>query len=722
MMRRTQRLYLRPVATLIVSLTFASTIAGQSQTNSRKPDASPSPRATASAVAPAATSDGTRTVATWLEYAAPPGEEFHLTDAVVAADSRWRRDELGNLTLTVGAGHPRRLVACGLDHVGFVVSEITDQGYLRLHRAGSARTHPLWDQFHEAQQVSILTSTGSVPGVVAVTNAHFARQHRADTAVTTVDQLWVDIGARSRQEASNSGVQLLDPIARSITPWNYSDYVAGADAGGRAACAAVASVAHGARHSRGTGETVFLLSVQRSFAWRGLQAAVARLGTFDEATIVAPSELEHARRDDSPVLRSRIARSASMLPNAGFDSVSWLQVRVRFAGSLVESVRGADLDSLLVTVRNEAGVRDSAKWLTLREPQMHASVRASDTLSTVASLLTMLVELPGVPGHEQPVRDAVRDQLPEWARSQVKQDSVGNLLLAMGPDRDTTVFLAHMDEVSYTVASISSDGTVTLNMQGGLIPSAWEGQPALLYLDGRTEQRGIVTPAPLAGVFVPREAATLRRPDTVRAWFGMDGAALAARGVHAGLGVTGFKRGLRLGQTRYTARSLDDRAGVTALLLAVRHIDPAQLRHKLIFVWSVEEETGLFGAEAVARRIGGSVHHVYAVDTFVSSDTPLESPHFAFAALGAGAVLRGLDDGLIVLPSERVRIISVARENGLPLQVGATQGSTDAVPFVARGAVGAGLSWPGRYSHSPAEVLDLNDLNTLVRLIEVLAK
>jgi putative aminopeptidase FrvX len=66
--------------------------------------------------------------------------------------------------------------------------------------------------------------------------------------------------------------------------------------------------------------------------------------------------------------------------------------------------------------------------------------------------------------------------------------------------------------------------------------------------------------------------------------------------------------------------------------------------------------------------------------------------------------------------------MQVARANGLPLQIGTTRGSTDAVPFIALGAVGSGLSWPGRYSHSPAEVLDLNDLNTLTRLIVALAK
>jgi putative aminopeptidase len=320
------------------------------------------------------------------------------------------------------------------------------------------------------------------------------------------------------------------------------------------------------------------------------------------------------------------------------------------------------------------------------------------------------------------VRDAIRSALPAWARKQVVQDSAGNLILSMGPDRDTSVFLAHMDEVGYIVRSIDHDGTVTLTSQGGLNGAAWEGQPALLYLDRPTSAAAGSESASLAGVFVPREQAKLRRPDVMRAWFGMDSAALVARGVRAGLVVTAYKRGERLAATRFTARALDDRAGDTALLLALAELDPAKLNHKVIFVWSVEEEVGLFGAAAVARSIGTSVHHAYAIDTFVSSDTPLESPLFAFAQLGDGPVLRASDDGMIVLPSERMRIIGLARSNRIRLQVGTTKGSTDAVPFVAKGAVGAQLGWPGRYSHSPAEVLDLNDLTSLARLVRVLAQ
>jgi putative aminopeptidase FrvX len=661
-------------------------------------------------------------VSSWLAYDAPPGEEFHITDAVMAADSHWHRDELGNLVVTVGSGRPRRLIACGLDHVGFVVSDITDQGYLRLRRAGNGVTHPLWDQFHQAQQVRVLTARGSIPGVVAVDNLHFAAEHRGDTSVVNVDQLWVDIGVRSRAEATALGVTLINPVVRDVPAWIYADYVAGPDASGRAGCAAVASVARAAqRNARNSGETVFVLSAQSSFRWSGLEGAVARLGKFDEATIVTAAS--PSGDDTAAVSRSPFPPRSRSTPVVNADSISRIVVRARFAGSLMESVRARDLDSLLMTVRAAAHVSSSAPWIMLSQTSTIGAKRTRDSLSVAADVLTRLVELPAVGEREAPVRDAIRSAMPAWARKQVVQDSAGDLILSMGPDRDTSVFLAHMDEVGYIVQSMDRDGTVTLTPQGGLNGAAWEGQPALLYPDRPTNNSpNSVSPASLAGVFVPREHAKLRRPDVMHAWFGMDSAALVAHGVHPGLVVTAYKRGERLAATRFTARALDDRAGDTALLLALADLDPAKLNHKVIFVWSVEEEVGLFGAAAVARSIGTSVHHAYAIDTFVSSDTPLESPLFAFAPLGDGPVLRASDDGMIMLPSERDRIISVARSSRIPLQVGTTKGSTDAGPFVAKGAIGAQLGWPGRYSHSPAEVLDLNDLKALARIVRALAQ
>ena len=67
--------------------------------------------------------------------------------------------------------------------------------------------------------------------------------------------------------------------------------------------------------------------------------------------------------------------------------------------------------------------------------------------------------------------------------------------------------------------------------------------------------------------------------------------------------------------------------------------------------------------------------------------------------------------------AERVRVRRIAEAAGIPLQIGLTQGGTDGTAFTFWGAPNQGLSWPGRYSHSPGEVLDLRDLDALTRLI-----
>jgi putative aminopeptidase FrvX len=192
-------------------------------------------------------------------------------------------------------------------------------------------------------------------------------------------------------------------------------------------------------------------------------------------------------------------------------------------------------------------------------------------------------------------------------------------------------------------------------------------------------------------------------------------------GVVNGLSVTAVKSATRLGATRFTARALDDRAGSTALLLALIRINPIALKHRVIFAWSVREETGLEGAIKMAEHYGSAVKRVFSIDTFVSSDSPAETTRFAYAPLGQGAVIRGLDSSAVAAPAEIERIRSIARTNGIALQVGATNGGTDGSQFVRFGAVHVSLSWPGRYSHSPVEVLDLRDLQALERLIYALA-
>jgi len=664
-------------------------------------------------------------IASWVSFDAPTGLEGRTTSRLPGAlnnatGGEWRGDELGNLVLRKGSGSPRRVVACAIDRPGFAVTQITADGFLRLHRVGRV-AHPLWDQAHEGQQLEVLTEAGAVPAVAAIANGPFAQQHRRDSLVATADDLWVDVGATSRAEVVALGIRLLDPVQRRLPSWSYGDHVAGTAAGQRTGCAALVAAARG---TVAQGETMFVLSVQGAFGWPGRGGVLARARDFtaDTITLLMGGRAERTQRWARP--GSLPSVNAAVFRAARVDSVRVQAPAVRHANTLVESLAMSEAAWLLSAASAAAGVRDvpADPWLALpvraRQSARAAAPPPGDLHTATVALLAQLADLPGVPGDEWRVREAILAALPKWARDRATVDEIGNLIVSAGPARDTVVFMAHLDEVAYDVVAIAGDGTVTLRSRGGVVHSAWEGQAAVLHLPRPASGQ----PDTLMGLFVPRDTARVRTTPRMTAWFGLDSAALVARGVRIGAGVTSPKVSVRVAGSRFTGRSMDDRAGSTALIQAVHRIDPASLDHTVFFVWSVQEEGGLVGAQAVASRVGTTTRRVYSIDTFVSSETPLESPHFAFVSLGKGPVLRAIENGSFSPPVVRRRMQAAARVAGVPLQIGLTQGGTDGTAFTFYGAPNTGLSWLGRYSHTPAEVLDLRDVERLARLIAAVAR
>jgi len=337
------------------------------------------------------------------------------------------------------------------------------------------------------------------------------------------------------------------------------------------------------------------------------------------------------------------------------------------------------------------------------------------TTAEVDSVLGTLVETHGVSGMEAPVREVVRRFLPAWARTET--DTAGNLWLTMGQGEPTVVFVAHLDEIGFTVKAIRDDGTLDAQTAGGFFPSLWEGQPALVHT-GR---------ATVPGVFVPHDTTAPPTPPgedpVVRVDVGTsDRAATAALGIGVGSTVTSPKRYVRLLGARATGRAMDDRVGSTALVLAARHLDRTRLRHTVIFVWSVREEIGLEGAAAAAAALRARPARVHAIDTFVSADSPLERPNFAVAPLGRGPVARALDNSSVTPPAYVDSLVAFARARGLPLQIGTTNGGNDGSAFSDWGVPDVPIGWPLRYSHSPAEVVDLRDVVGLARLVGAIAQ
>jgi putative aminopeptidase FrvX len=391
-------------------------------------------------------------------------------------------------------------------------------------------------------------------------------------------------------------------------------------------------------------------------------------------------------------------------------------VRARYPGTLVESLRASDITALSGAVAQSAGVASAAPAALHGVPTVPPAAPATtDSLTPVADLLTKVSNVYGPSGHESDVRRTVRGLIPRaWNVLGPAVDTAGNLFVVAGPHKDTVVFVAHLDELGFDIVRIEHDGRVVLKPLGGFYASLWEGQRALLHEVTKCD-------TPMRGVFIPRDKATVKQPDTLSAWFGVDSAALVACGVHVGQGVTSTKHPTRLGPTRYTVRALDDRTGVTSLLLAMQDIDPTKLDHTVIFAFSTREEVGLNGAAALAAEFGTTVRRVHAVDTFVSSDSPLESQRFAYAPIGAGAVERAHDNSSVTPAAEVERVRRIAEASHIPLQIGTTNGGNDGSVFVDYGAIDVPLAWPLRYSHSPAELIDLSDLHALGLLIAAVA-
>lgn len=349
-------------------------------------------------------------------------------------------------------------------------------------------------------------------------------------------------------------------------------------------------------------------------------------------------------------------------------------------------------------------------WVALAAP---AAAQTAARIGAAEAVLRSLVESYGVSGAEGPVRQAVTSLLPAWAKPET--DSAGNLWVRAGTGGAPVVFVAHLDEIGFQVTAIRDDGSLELLTRGGLFPSLYEARPALVHVDGGS----------VPGVFMPRDSVTTTRrpPATPRVDLGTTSRrATEALGVRVGHTVTSPKSYRRLAGTRATGRSFDDRVGCAALLLALRDLDPRRLKHEVIFLFSVREEIGLEGARVAADALGVAPVRVHAIDTFVSADAPLELANYALAPIGAGPVIRALDNSSVTPPALTDSLLALARLHAIPLQYGTTSGGNDGSTFLPYGVPDVPIGWPLRYSHSPVEVIDLKDLVHLAALVRVVAE
>jgi putative aminopeptidase FrvX len=649
-------------------------------------------------------------------------------------------DELGSLTVTLGSGASRRLVACALDEPGYVVSHIREDGYLRLSRVGREMPGSLWEQAHIGQTVVVVTERGLAPGAIGVPSIHLSHDSNHGASPFGIDQIYVDVGAATAAEVEALGIRLLDAVALMRRPVRFANsLLAAPSARAKAACLAMVQVARQVARSTLSGTVVFAWTVLERMGRRGLEHVVGQHGPFAEVVLLSDGFGWH-HMDGTWVLRASPPPGSGLLvagdlptplphttatthftpsmglytgaPRWGEARVGYLGLPARYPGTPVELIDLRDVTQLVDALLSAVGAAPAKEvpgpsW----SPPPPLLVPPGGDAETVR-VLADLIAAYSVSGAENPVRSRIRAFLPAWVQPRI--DTKGNLLVTFGSGADHVLFVAHMDEVGFQIATIRDDGRLLLRPRGGLYASLWEAQAALVHTD-----RG-----PVAAVFEPRHnwhTAEQREPaEPLSVYVGANSPQeVAAFGITIGQTVTMPKQMLRLGKHRVVARSLDDRIGSSALLLALHRIDGNAVRQRVTFAWVVEEEVGLGGSRTLPGTLP-DVTRVYPVDTFVSSDAPLESQRFAYAPLGHGAAIRAMDSGNIVPRHVIDDILKLAQRKAIPLQYGMTAGWTDGTPFLARGVLNVPLAWPGRYSHSPVEVADLRDIDALVRLIVAL--
>ena len=177
--------------------------------------------------------------------------------------------------------------------------------------------------------------------------------------------------------------------------------------------------------------------------------------------------------------------------------------------------------------------------------------------------------------------------------------------------------------------------------------------------------------------------------------------------------ITSLNRGRVL-----AARSLDDRVGVSILLALAERIASGEVkpRGRLALVWTVQEEVGLRGARIVAGRLKPSL--MVAVDTMACCDPVINGG----VRMGAGPVLRVMDNRYIAPKRAVQALVDAAERAGVEYQVASAGGTTDAAAFMEHGVPSMAIGILAKYAHSTAEMVNLDDVRNALELVASLVE
>lgn len=164
-------------------------------------------------------------------------------------------DVLGNLICHRKGSGPKVMFAAHMDSIGFIITHIDDNGFLRFGQVGGLSAHDL-----PGTPVRFRNGTR---GVVAV-------QGKVEPKDWKLDHLYIDIGAKDRADARTM-VQVGDTAVFDTTPFVSGNKLFSPYLDDRIACAILLSAME--RVKGGDNDLYFVFTVQEEVGLRGARTA-----------------------------------------------------------------------------------------------------------------------------------------------------------------------------------------------------------------------------------------------------------------------------------------------------------------------------------------------------------------------------------------------------------------------------------------------------------------
>jgi len=209
-------------------------------------------------------------------------------------------DPLGNL-LARRQGRSDRVLMLDahMDEIGFIVKWIDAAGYLRFAPIGG------WDpRTLPAHRVSIHTRSGAMRGGVIGSAPPHILSEEARKRPLQIEDLFIDVGATSADEAASLGVRIGDPLTIHYPFTELKDgYVTGKAFDDRAGCAVLIETARRLADRELEMTTVFAFVIGEEVGLRGARTAAYRiapdLALAIEGTIGA--DMPGVKEENQPV-------------------------------------------------------------------------------------------------------------------------------------------------------------------------------------------------------------------------------------------------------------------------------------------------------------------------------------------------------------------------------------------------------------------------------------